>query len=122
MYRIARRFTFEAAHRLPVPPEHKCFRLHGHSYVVEVVLAGEVLDATGFVVDFAELDPAGAYLADVFDHRDLNEVLPVPSSEHLAQHLHAWCVAHLDLPDGVVVGVVRVSETRRSWAEYEAAR
>lgn len=35
MYRIGKRFMFEAAHHLPDLPEgHKCARLHGHSYTV----------------------------------------------------------------------------------------
>lgn len=122
MYRIARRFTFEAAHSLPVPEEHKCSRVHGHSYVVEIVVCGDVLDATGFVVDFAGLDPLGAHLTEAFDHRYLNDVVPVPSSEHLARLLYDWSVTQLDLPDRVVVEMVRVSETRQSWAEYGVGR
>jgi 6-pyruvoyltetrahydropterin/6-carboxytetrahydropterin synthase len=45
-------------------------------------------------------------------------VVAVPSSEMLARHLFDWCAAHLDLPAGVRVEAVRVSETARSWAEY----
>lgn len=38
---IAKRFTFDAAHFLPnVPPDHKCSRMHGHTYEVEIVLRG----------------------------------------------------------------------------------
>ncbi|HEX7340222.1 MAG TPA: 6-carboxytetrahydropterin synthase, partial [Rhodanobacteraceae bacterium] len=38
---ISKQFTFEAAHRLPhVPEGHKCGRLHGHSFVVEVHVSG----------------------------------------------------------------------------------
>ena len=40
---LSRTFRFEAAHRLPmVPPGHKCHRVHGHSYVVDVFVAGDV--------------------------------------------------------------------------------
>ena len=40
---LTKDFTFEAAHRLPmVPADHKCFRMHGHSFRVEVCVAGEV--------------------------------------------------------------------------------
>ena len=118
MHRIGRRFTFEAAHRLPLPDGHKCARLHGHSYTAEVTVAGREPDTAGFVVDFAVLDRLGAHLNDQFDHRDLTEVVAVPSSEMLARQLFDWCAAHLDLPAGVRVEAVRVSETARSWAEY----
>ena len=51
---IFREFTFESAHRLPrVPPGHKCGRLHGHSYRVEVHVAGAIGAQTGWVMDFA---------------------------------------------------------------------
>ena len=51
---VFREFTFEAAHRLPnVAPGHKCARLHGHSFRVEVHVAGEVDESTGMLIDFA---------------------------------------------------------------------
>lgn len=121
MFRIGKRFGFEAAHRLPGLPEgHRCGRLHGHSYTVEVVLAGSSpLRPPGFVVDFAELAPVRAYLDGAFDHRDLTEVLDAPAtSENLARHLFDWCAATLELPAGVAVCAVRVSETASTWAEY----
>lgn len=118
MYRIGKRFTFEAAHRLPLPDGHKCARLHGHSYTAEVTVAGPQLDSAGFVVDFAVLDQLCVHLGDQFDHRDLNDVVAVPSSERLARYLFDWCTSCLDLPGGVRVEAVRVSETTRTWAEY----
>ncbi len=58
---IFREFTFEAAHRLPnVPAGHKCARLHGHSYRVEVHVAGPVGAATGWVMDFGDMADACA--------------------------------------------------------------
>lgn len=49
-FRIGKRFTFEAAHQLANLPEgHKCGRLHGHSYNVEVVLTATELTGPGFV-------------------------------------------------------------------------
>lgn len=56
---IYREFTFEAAHRLPnVPDGHKCSRLHGHSYRVEVHVTGTVGDDTGWVQDFGDIKAA----------------------------------------------------------------
>lgn len=43
MYRIGKLFRFEAAHHLSDLPEgHKCARLHGHSYTVEISVATDV--------------------------------------------------------------------------------
>lgn len=120
MYRIRKRFTFEAAHQLTNLPEgHKCARLHGHSYDVEIIVAAAELDEHGFVVDFADLGVLGRHLQASFDHRFINDVLEVPSTcEHLARHLFDWSVAELSLPERVRVEAVRVSETAATWAEY----
>lgn len=125
MYRIGKRFRFEAAHHLPdLPDGHKCARPHGHSYTVEVsVITNGELAPPGFVVDFAELAPLGAYLKETFDHRDLNEVVDVaPTSENLARLLYEWCAANLHFPAGVTIAAVQVSETTSTFAVYAPGR
>lgn len=119
-FRIGKQFQFDASHRLEtLPADHKCSRLHGHTYRVEVVLASAEVDEHGFVADFGELAPVGQYIRDRFDHRHLNDVLDVsPTSENLARHFFDWCAANLNLPDHARVAVVRVSETPATWAEY----
>jgi 6-pyruvoyltetrahydropterin/6-carboxytetrahydropterin synthase len=120
MYRIGKRFTFEAAHYLGgLPKGHKCAREHGHSYAVEVILKAAELSGPGFVADFADLDPVRRHLAGVYDHQLLNDVMDVePTSENLARVLFDWCAATLPLPAGALVEAVRVGETSASWAEY----
>src|SRR3954469_11097296 len=84
---ISKSFGFEAAHLPPhVPADHKCARLHGHSFRVELRVAGPVGAESGWVADFADLTRAWAPLHDLLDHRYLNEVdgLPNPTSERLA--------------------------------------
>ncbi|MGH3693460.1 MAG: 6-pyruvoyl trahydropterin synthase family protein [Pseudonocardiaceae bacterium] len=107
-----------------MPEGHKCARLHGHSYTVEVsVVTDGDLTRPGFVVDFAELSALGAYLSERFDHRVLNEVIDVaPTSENLARLLYEWCAMNLRLPPGATVAGVRVSETAETFAEYAPAR
>jgi 6-pyruvoyltetrahydropterin/6-carboxytetrahydropterin synthase len=86
---IWKEFGFEAAHRLPnVAPDHKCARLHGHSFRVALYVAGEPDEHTGWIVDFADIERAFAPLHDALDHRYLNEIegLENPTSEVLA----AW--------------------------------
>ncbi|TFE26210.1 6-carboxytetrahydropterin synthase [Frankia sp. B2] len=119
-FRIGKRFTFDAAHHLPsLPADHKCFRVHGHTYTVEFVLEASELVGPGFVTDFGDLAVAGRYLAESFDHRDLNEVLDVePTSEALAQHLAGWFLAEVEPGVHGWLVAVRVSETPSSWAEY----
>ena len=82
-------FHIEAAHRLPnLPADHKCSRLHGHSFRVEIHIEGEVDPNLGWVMDFAELKRAFEPLYRQLDHNYLNEVegLENPTSENLA----AW--------------------------------
>jgi len=120
MYRISKRMMFSASHRLAhLPPEHKCFRLHGHNYTVEVRLASIRLDERGFVADFAEI---GDLLKDVkehFDHQDLNEVLGssfLTTAENLAQYIYHRAY---DFPNLIpFIESVMVSETENTWAEY----
>ena len=83
-------FGFEAAHYLPnVPPTHKCRRMHGHSFRVEVYVEGAVDPATGWVMDFADLKAFVEPLEDRLDHRVLNDIegLENPTSENLARWL-----------------------------------
>ncbi|MGH3687578.1 MAG: 6-carboxytetrahydropterin synthase QueD [Pseudonocardiaceae bacterium] len=118
--RIGKRFSFEAAHFLGGLAEgHKCGRLHGHSYTVEIVLTATQLSGPGFIADFADLHPVKKHLDEVYDHKVLNEVIDVePTSENLARVLFDWCTAHVPLPKTAAVEAVRVSETPATWAEY----
>lgn len=102
---IYREFTFEAAHRLPrVPDGHKCARLHGHSYKVQVHVRGDVDPATGWVMDFAEIKKAFRPLQDQLDHYYLNEVpgLDNPTSENLARWIWERLIGQLPLSEILV--------------------
>jgi 6-pyruvoyltetrahydropterin/6-carboxytetrahydropterin synthase len=80
-------FTIEAAHRLPfVPAGHKCSRLHGHSFQIEVHIQGPLDSKLGWVIDYAEIKGAFKRLEEQIDHHYLNEVegLENPTSENLA--------------------------------------
>src|SRR3546814_1216729 len=71
---IFKTFTIEAAHRLPnVPPGHKCARLHGHSFVVELHVSGEPGADSGWVMDFGDIKAAFRPLYEQLDHHYLNE-------------------------------------------------
>ncbi|MEH0972220.1 6-carboxytetrahydropterin synthase QueD [Micromonospora sp. CPCC 205546] len=112
---IFREFTFESAHRLPkVPDGHKCARLHGHSYRVEVHVRGEVGASSGWVMDFGDIKAAFRPILDQLDHYYLNEVpgLENPTSEVLAQWI--WT----KLVDQLPLSAIVVRETCTSGAVY----
>ncbi|MBI3539260.1 MAG: 6-carboxytetrahydropterin synthase QueD [Candidatus Eisenbacteria bacterium] len=104
---LSRDYRFEAAHRLPmVPPDHKCARMHGHSFLVEVTIAGDVDARMGWLVDFAEVTRVvEPLLLGELDHRTLNDVhgLENPTSENLC----AWLWARLapELPGLLAITV-----------------
>lgn len=115
--KIFKEFTFEAAHRLPnVPREHKCARLHGHSFRCQVHVQGPIGDDTGWVLDFADIKEAFEPLRQRLDHNFLNEVegLSNPTSEHLARWIWRELKPRLPLLQRLVV-----SETCTSGCVYE---
>ena len=116
---IFKEFTFEAAHRLTSVPEgHKCARLHGHSFRVELRVSGDIDPATGWVVDFADMKAAFAPLYRRLDHHYLNEIegLENPTSEILAQWI--WERMEPTIPLAEVV----VHETCTSGVAYRGGR
>jgi 6-pyruvoyltetrahydropterin/6-carboxytetrahydropterin synthase len=112
---IFREYAFEAAHRLPnVPEGHKCARLHGHSYRVEVHVRGNIDATTGWIMDFAKIDEAFRPLKDQLDHGYLNDVpgLENPTSENLSRWVWEGLV------DILPVSAIVVRETRGSGCIY----
>jgi 6-pyruvoyltetrahydropterin/6-carboxytetrahydropterin synthase len=114
--KITQAFRFEAAHWLPgVPPQHRCHRMHGHSYRVELRLNGAVDPQTGFVVDFFDVQKAFGPLMRLMDHNCLNDVrgLENPTAENIAVWI--WERMRPLLPQ---LCAVLVYETPDCWAEY----
>lgn len=114
--RLSKSFTFEAAHSLPCFPEgHKCRRLHGHSFRVEVVVAGDIDPAKGYLIDYGDIKAACAPLRARLDHYHLNEIegLSNPTSELLARWI--WDRLRAALP---LLQCVIVHETCESRCEY----
>lgn len=97
---LGRRYHFAASHRLHADAytdEQNCGVFgkcnnphgHGHNYVVEIVMGGEVDQTTGMVCNLADLDGfAQMHLLEGFDHRNLNTLAAfatiVPTTENLA--------------------------------------
>ncbi len=113
---LSKSFTFEAAHWLPTFPEgHKCRRLHGHSFRVEVRVAGEVNETQGYLVDYGAIKAACEPVRTQLDHYCLNEIdgLANPTAENLARWI--WDRLHPALP---LLSAVSVHETCTSGCEY----
>ena len=115
MYRIWKKFRFSSSHQLAgLPTDHQCSRLHGHNYLIEVELSSDMLDATGFILDFGQLKSIKTYIDDVLDHRHLNDIFDFnPTAENMAKYLYDYWQA--DYPQ---ISAVRIQETETSWGEY----
>jgi 6-pyruvoyltetrahydropterin/6-carboxytetrahydropterin synthase len=126
---VGRRESFNAAHQLYDPhlseEENrrlfgKCANLHGHNYVLEVVVAGQIDQASGYVLDLKMLsDIICAQIIRDVDHRNLNTDVPwlagrVPTTENLVQAF--WDRLRPELPDGLLRSV-RLWETDKNWAQ-----
>ena len=113
---IFKRFRIEAAHRLPnVPPGHKCARLHGHSFEVELVVSGEPGADSGWVMDFSDIKQVFKPIYEQLDHHYLNDIegLENPTSERLAVWI--WNRLKPQLPQ---LSEVVVHETCTSGSRY----
>lgn len=112
--RVSRNFSFEAAHQLEWH-SGACKNLHGHSYRLEVTVAGQ-LDDNGIVIDFSDLSAVvNREVIDVYDHTYLNDFLPNPTAELIAADI--W--QRLDAA-GLGVDTIVLWETENSKVELRA--
>lgn len=111
--RLTKEFNFEAAQTLPkVPPGHKCAKMHGHSFRVEVSIEGEVDPKTGWIYDHAWISDAMQPLVEELDHAYLNDIpgLENPTIELMA----AWFWSRLaDKCRGLCEVVIHETPTAR---------
>ena len=89
MFEVQVEYSFAAGHALR-GYKGKCENVHGHNYKVQLVVAGEQLDATGMLMDFVEVKKNIKGLVERLDHRFLNDVPPFdvlnPSAENIAKY------------------------------------
>lgn len=118
--RLVKTFTFEAAHFLPSFPDgHKCRRMHGHSFKVDVAVEGEIPSGQHHLIDYGELKAATDPLHAQLDHHCLNEIagLENPTSEMIA--LWLWERLSKPLP---MLSEITVYETCSSRCVYRGER
>ena len=131
--KATKRFKFELAHRLVTSYSTKCHNIHGHSYLCDVTLESEHLNADGMVMDFGELKDKLSHLFDAWDHsymfyandvlgnhyKAMMAVVPLrmievdynPTAENMAHHIFRACIEN-NMP----VVEVRIQETLTGWA------
>ncbi len=79
MIEISKDYEFEAAHSLPhLPWDHKCHRLHGHSYKLRVTCAGEIDPNFGWVIDYADISKVVNTIITAIDHTNIDQLFFVP--------------------------------------------
>jgi len=113
---IRKAFMIEAAHRLPnLPPGHKCARLHGHSFNIEIAVGGKIDPTQGWIMDYGDIKEAFQPIYDQLDHNYLNDIpgLENPTSELLA----LWIWERLK-PELHNLTAVIVHETCTTTCEY----
>jgi 6-pyruvoyltetrahydropterin/6-carboxytetrahydropterin synthase len=121
MYELKVETDFAAAHQLAMVGE-KCENLHGHNWKIEVVVAGDTLDAGGVLVDFGIIKKHVRAVMETLDHKFLNELAffndaTPPSSENIARYVATSLEKKLDNP---VIKIARVSawESKNACATY----
>ena len=113
---ICKSFDFDAAHHLPATPaDHKCHRMHGHTYRVELIFEGVPTERDGWFIDYAEIAAAWAPIHTALDHRCLNDIegLSNPTTEVLAP----WIMRHINGEAAIFLIAVRVYESSSTWCE-----
>ncbi len=114
---LEKEFVFDSAHFLPnVPPEHKCRRLHGHTYRVIVGVSGEINEKMGWLVDFGEVKRVVSPIIERLDHQLLNSIpgLENPTAENIAKFIFDIVKKDIDFVD-----FVKVYETPTSSCVYK---
>jgi 6-pyruvoyltetrahydropterin/6-carboxytetrahydropterin synthase len=128
---LGRRYRFAASHRLHSPhlTEDENSRVygkcnnpygHGHNYVVEVSVSGDVDPVTGMIANLADLDGfVEREVLQAFDHKSLNEEVPafrekVPTTENLSMEIYRRLKA---FPKAKLQRI-RVEETGNNSFEY----
>lgn len=128
--KVTKRFYFSASHRYYrkdwTESQNrkvfgKCVNFHGHNYMLDVTVEGDVNPETGMVINLSDLKEIVNQVLDEFDHKNLNEDLPyfknkIPTTENIAMVL--WELILDKLPDTVKLSEIKLFETNDLFVIY----
>ena len=123
MVTVTKQFRFEACHNLPYY-EGACHNLHGHSYLLEVTVGGNIIKDTknpkcGMIMDFKDLKQiVNENVVDKLDHSNLNDIYPNPTAEIMVSDIAVNIMKKL--PKKVFLVSCKLWETNTSYAEFNA--
>ena len=109
--RIGKQYSFSAAHHLPwTSDSHPCHGMHGHNYIIEIEVRGDVEPMSGWIIDFHHLDQNIKPIIERLDHQVLNDFIDNPTAERIAQYIMD------EFPVNYLFSVT-VWETPKCWAK-----
>jgi len=119
-FELNKDMNFSSAHYIPDERAGACARVHGHTYFLNLTIAGDMLDDLGFLVNFSELKKL---IHGRFDHQLLNELPEVkgtiPSTEKMAELIYKLVQDYLDeLENEAKCLQVFLRETPTSYVVY----
>lgn len=119
MVSVTKKFEFPAGHHLP-NHEGSCKRFHGHNYLLEVTISGEIKEEgpeKGMIMDFGKLKQVVLEYISQFDHQDLNDFWENPTAENMVGTM-AFALKSPFARLGVELINMKLWETPTSYAEW----
>ena len=119
---IYKKFSFDSAHFLPnLPDDHKCKRMHGHNWKVEVEVSGNKLDNIGMVMDFKDIKKSAKEIGGRLDHQFLNDLEPFKENNPTAENIAKYFFSELSKKinnDSIELKSIKLWETDKSAVKY----
>lgn len=114
--KLTKTFYFDAAHNLKlVPKEHKCSKIHGHTFRVDISVKGEIDNKYGWVMDFAEIKKFVNPIIKILDHNHLNTIEGLGNGTSEILSIWLWDKIKPLLPQ---LCLVEVWESKNSKCSY----
>jgi len=115
MYRIQKTMEISGSHKLTLPYDSPCSRLHGHNWKVTVEIESEHLNQDGMIVDFCQISK----VVNRLDHQYANHIVKTnPTAENIAQWIAMRVDAECLLPTNARITQVAVQESEGNVACY----
>lgn len=116
---IGKKFTFDSAHKLKGEQFGKCCNLHGHTYLLEVIIEGEV-NEQGVVFNFTDLKSiVNNKVISRLDHQILNDFISQPTAENIVIWIVNQIRSEIEV-NGLKLRKVILYETPTSYVIWQA--